>query len=103
MFKFNNFISEPNVCQFYTDSAILPCNSNSDESSFPHKDRGHILNRNLIIIKNREARKISYSSPNVCKHKTINFSETKESIFHDLNQCISFRCNLKAMPEETFS
>ena len=56
----------------------------------------------LKIIKINKLRKIICGGKN-SGNENIDSSEAKESIFHGLNEFVSFRCNKKRIPEESFS
>ena len=45
------------------------------------KYHGHILTRDLTIIKNNKFGKIICSYPKYCEHKNINFTEAGEKVF----------------------
>ena len=49
--------------------------------------------------KNKKSTKINCKGPLHCGHKTINFSEAKETTFCGLDQCISFCCNTRVCPK----
>ena len=72
---------------------MVPCYF--QDSSHKFRDLGHILNKDLSIVKNNSIRKIL--NPKYREPKPLTFDKARKHIFTGLDNCISKWCNKKGL------
>ena len=96
IFNFNKFVAELDIEAFRDNMDIVPCSC--QDSSYKHKDLGHILTGDLSIVENNSLRKILSKGPKYREPKPLNFGKAREHIVTGLDNCISKWCNKKGLP-----
>ena len=96
IFNFNNFVAELDIEAFCNNMEIVPCSC--QDSSYKHKDLGHILTGDLSIFEHSSLRKILSKAPKYREPKFLNFGKAREHIVTRLDNCISKWCNKKSLP-----
>ena len=86
IFNSNKFVAELDIEAFRDNMDIVPCSC--QDSSYKHKDLGHILTGDLSIVENNSLRKILSKRPKYREPKPSNFVKAREHIVTGLDNCI---------------
>ena len=91
------WLSRIYIYRVIANTNSLPCCQAG--SPFIHKDHGHILTGDLLIIKNNKLRKLTCKSPKHRHSKGVDFTSAKNNILEGIDKCIETGNNNKGLLE----